>query len=90
MKKLLAALAVVGALAALVGIAGQAHADPAGPNPYCAYDPTGNAGQWYDPCLPAGLQPDGRYNPKDLGPYAPPSGDDGHVQNPYAPGGALW
>lgn len=63
-----------------------AGADPA-PAPYCAFDPTGNAGSWSDPCEPAGLGPDGRYRPPAL-PWAPATDPDtGLTRNPYAAGG---
>ena len=56
------------------------------PNPYCAYDPTGNAGSWSDPCEPAGRQPDGRYNPPAVQ-WAPAiDPDTGLTRNPFGPG----
>lgn len=95
MIKLLTTLVIA---VAPIGLAPNVSADPA-PFPYCAYDPTGNAGQWSDPCLPVGLQP-GRpvggnpgittYNPPAMqwGPATNP--DTGLTQNPYVAGGGQW
>ncbi|MCV7385375.1 hypothetical protein H7K14_16205 [Mycolicibacter longobardus] len=91
-NKLITALAIAGA--ALVAPA-AASGDPV-PFPYCAFDPTGNAGQWYDPCLRVGPQPGqpiggnpgiGTYNQPNM-PWQNAPKDD--VANPFAPGGALW
>lgn len=95
MKRSLTALTIAGA--ALVAPA-VASADPV-PFPYCAFDPTGNAGQWSDPCLPVGLQP-GRpvggqagistYNQPNM-PWEPATDPKtGLTVNPYAPGGSHW
>ncbi|PQM53125.1 hypothetical protein C5U48_05710 [Mycolicibacter virginiensis] len=94
MTRLLTALAVAGA--ALV--APTASADPV-PFPYCAYDPTGNAGQWFDPCLRVGPQPGvsiggnpgiGTYNQPDMPWDTRTNPDTGDTVNPFAPGGSMW
>lgn len=86
MRRLLTALTIAGAALVAPAVAG---AEPV-PFPYCAYDPTGNAGQWSDPCQPVGPQPDGRYNPPAMqwAPATDPS--TGLTQNPYVAGGGQW
>ncbi|TXI48120.1 hypothetical protein [Mycolicibacter arupensis] len=96
MPRLLTALAIAGA--ALVAPA-IASADPA-PFPYCAFDPTGNAGSWSDWCLPVGPQPGqpvwgnpsgtGTYNQPDMPWETATSPTTGNTVNPFAPGGSMW
>lgn len=96
MRRLLTALTIAGA--ALVSPA-MAGADPA-PFPYCAFDPTDNAGSWSDWCLPVGPQPSAPIAgfPKGVGSYNQPAMDwapatsptTGNTVNPFAPGGSMW
>lgn len=94
MTRIIAALAIAGT--ALVAPA-AASADPV-PFPYCAFDATGNAGQWYDPCLRVGPQPGvsiggnpgiGTYNQPDM-PWDTQKKPNGETVNPFAPGGSMW
>lgn len=96
MRRLLTALTIAGA--ALVAPA-IASAGPV-PFPYCAFDPTGNAGSWSDWCLPVGPQPSapivgqpngiGSYNQPNM-PWEPQvSPTTGNTVNPFAPGGSMW
>lgn len=96
MPRLLTALAIAGA--ALVAPA-IASADPV-PFPYCAFDPTGNAGSWSDWCLPVGPQSGqpvwgnpsgtGTYNQPDMPWETATSPTTGNTVNPFAPGGSMW